>query len=279
MTYLVAIAIGLMTVLISTAMFMSTDSSRIRWRTQTVRQAISAVVDESATTMQGISREYVRSINTLLQEARMTSAVRNGSSASSQIQPGSQVNQPPVITIDTSGISSTEIDQVVERLARQMTVIAGQSVKNVEATRRIEELCHHKVITFEETMQFFAALDPSVTFSEPMAKIRDDFHKQSLYAYVETLHELYALGARNIKAEVARALDRYPIGSRGGGSGGFFAGASLNAKIGIGSRPAVDIIDIDVNSGSSEPKQRFDGFVVGETGFDDEFGGLRNGRG
>lgn len=207
----------------------------------------------------------------------MTSTLRNGSSAPSQIQPGSQVSQTPVITIDTSGVSSTESEQVVERLVRQLTVIAGQEVKNVEATRRIAELFRHKVITFEETMKFFAALDPTVTFSDPIAKIRDDFHMHSLHAYVDTLHELFLLGARNIKAEVARALDRYPLGFRRGGSGGFFAGASLNAKIGIGSRPPVDIIDIDVNSGS-EPKQPFDGFAVGETGFGDEFSGLRNGR-
>ncbi len=63
MTYL-AIALGLMALLISTAMFKSPDSILNRWRTETVCQAISAVVDESIATMQGISREYFCAVTT-----------------------------------------------------------------------------------------------------------------------------------------------------------------------------------------------------------------------
>ncbi len=208
----------------------------------------------------------------------MTPASRNGRARDSNLQHGGDIDAHPVITIDTSGVTSPEIERIIERFARQSTVTAAQKAKTVAAMARVHEMYRFGSITIDEVFHLFAALDDSVQFSTQTQQLYDEHRRIMLQAEISAIYAILALGERNIKNEVARALDVYPVGLGRGGSGGFFAGASLNAKIGIGSRPEVDIIDIDVNSGSSEPKQRFDGFVVGETGFGDEFGGLRNGR-
>lgn len=205
----------------------------------------------------------------------MTATNRNGSRSTSQLQHGDDIDAHPVITITAAGITSPEIERIIERFARQSTVIAAQKAKTVAAMSRVNEMFRHGFVTIDELFQFFAVLDDTVQFSSRTQQLYDEHRRRLLQAEIEAIHAIIDLGVRNIRSEVARALDVYPVAVRRGGSGGFFAGASLNAKIGIGTQPPVDIIDIDVNS-SSEPKQRFDGFVVGETGFGDEFSGLRN---
>jgi hypothetical protein len=205
----------------------------------------------------------------------MTATNRNGSHSASQLQHGEDIDAHPVITITAAGITSPEIERIIERFARQSTVIAAQKAKTVAAMSRINEMFRHGFVTIDELFQFFSILDDTVQFSSRTQQLYDEHRRFMLQAEIEAIHAVIGLGVQNIKNEVARALDRYPV-ARSGGSRSLFANVSLGARVGIDGGP--DIIDVEAHVGSPEPRQRFDGFVVGETGSGDEFAGLRRGR-
>lgn len=201
----------------------------------------------------------------------MSASNRNGSHSATQLQHGEDIDAHPVITITAAGITSPEIERIIERFARQSTVVAAQKAKTVAAMSRVNEIFRHGFITIDELFQFFSILDDTVQFSSHTQQLYDDHRRTMLQAEIEAIHSIVGLGVHNIKGEVARALDRYPV-ARPGGSRSLFANVSLGARVGIDGGPT--IIDVEANAG---PKQRFDGFVVGETGFDDEFSGLGKG--
>lgn len=207
----------------------------------------------------------------------MTPAARNGRPITPHMQYGDHRDGPPIITIDAAGVSSIDIDRVVERYVRQSTAIAAQQVKTIAAISRVHELFRHGGLTVDEAFHFFAELDDTVQFSNPTQQLYDEHRRSMLQREIEAINALIDLGVRNIGIEVGRLLDRYPIGRRGGGSRSIFANVSLGARIGIDGGQGCEIIDVDPNPSAAEPKQRFDGFVVGQTGFGDEFGGLAKG--
>lgn len=198
----------------------------------------------------------------------MTTAPRNGSMPPSRIQTDDDVNAHPITTIDTSGVSSAEIDRIIELYVRQRTAITAQQLKTLEAMSLIRDLHHHGQVTLRQAFEFLHSLDDTVQFTSTFQQLYEDSRLQFLRSEIARIYQLMQLGGRNISAEVARTLDRYSVAKRRGGFGGLKAGFELGARVGF--EIPGNVIDADAHS----PSQPFDGFVVGSAGTQDEFGDL-----
>lgn len=205
----------------------------------------------------------------------MTTSSDNGTSMAPPARPNVDIEIHPPTTFDTSGVSSIEIDRVIERYVRQSTVIAAQKKKTVAAMTLVADLYHRGQVTQKAAIEFLQGLDDTVTFSGPLQQIYEQARMATLQCEIASIHAIIELGVSNIKQEVARTLDFYASSSRRGGSGGIVASFLIGAKVGLGPMQSSEVIEVE--SRTTEPKRRFDGLVVGQTGFDDEFGDLTNG--
>lgn len=260
--------------LVSTSAALSQRSGHTHPATKTVRHRMSREADIAARMISDISGDYSSSVHTYLKEITVSASSRDGNSMMTPPPPSAPLDPQSHVTIDASGITSREIDRIIERFARDRIASEGHKAKSIMAVNQVHEMHQQGALTIEEVFRFFEALGVTAQSSDPMEQFRVETRQRLLHSEIAAIEAILALGERNIRHIVARTLDSFPVDSRGGG-GGLRLTASLAASVGIGPQGSgqENIIDAVVNP----PAQRFDGFVVGETGYDDEFDDLRNG--
>lgn len=205
----------------------------------------------------------------------MISKSHDGSSMTQQSHGQQTVILHPTPTFDASEVSTTEIERVIERYKRQSMVQAAQKVKTAEAMELVNQLYRHRHISDREAFEFLEQLDDTVVFSDRMQKLYEESRLLALQEQLASIRTIVQLGVGNIKQEVARSLDRYPVARRRGGFGGIVANIGIGARIGLESPSGTEYVDVTARA--SEPRSRFDGLLIGEPGSDDEFGDLTNG--
>jgi len=227
---------------------------------------VTGIASEAAERISQVTCDYIAQVEAFTKELHVST--QNGSGRRVDMQPVAASEHHPAMPIDVSGVSSAEIDALLERYARQRVAMAAYGEKSHAALDQLHALRQHGAITADQAVMFVNAITQAADLPGPLQRLHHETMIRFLHAEIEAIFKLMARGDANIQAEAARSLDRYSFGKGGGGGIALVANVSLGAKLGIERGSAGgDIIDV-------QPKQRFDGFVVGETGSGDEFGEL-----
>jgi hypothetical protein len=238
-----------------------------------VKVQIDTVVETAYEEIRRASRHYLDAVSELLLEDFVMTP--NRKHASLGPRPDQEVIIHPPSTLDASEVYSNEIDRTVMNYKRQSVAAAAQELKSAEAMMLVANLYRIRALSEKKAIDFLRELDATVQFNDQLGQIYEQSRIRSITAFLDSLCAIYDIGDRNIRREVARAVDRYPIPRRRGGFGGIVAKIGVGAKIGF-ETPGGDSA-IDTDGTSLEPRHRFDGLIIGQPGSDDEFGDLTNG--
>lgn len=99
-----------------------------------------------------------------------------------------------------------DLKRAIKEYGLQTTVIKIQSAKTVYAMQQLSELHEYGALSKKTTLEFLVALDQTVTFPDPMKQIWAESLREQTLMYVDQMHKLLRIGAKNIAIEVDRTL-------------------------------------------------------------------------
>ena len=114
----------------------------------------------------------------------------------------------PPSSLDLTEYDFPEIRWVVQEYQRQASSITGQEAKTVYAMHQIDELHRYGYLTKIQAFQFMQALDETVSFENVFAQVHAAAQLEQLKLYVEHMHKLIRIGAKNIAEITDKSL--YP---------------------------------------------------------------------
>lgn len=179
----------------------------------------------------------------------------------------------PPVRIDGVEAETSLVDDIIRQYVRQSTAVAAQKRKTALAMNLVRDLHKTGYINRQETFLFLDALDDSVQLESEAQRLYDRSTREQLMMELQHMNQLLQLGVRNIAAHVGESVDGASVLLSRRGGRGFVASLLVGAKVGIGPTGPSRDPDI-VEGGSSSSRGRFDGVIIGDSDFDDEFGGL-----
>ena len=207
----------------------------------------------------------------------MTYPRQNGTEAAalrSQPEEPVEIISPPV-GIENVESSANVVDDILKRYVRQSTINEAQKRKTALAMELVRDLHKRGQMSLQTTFTFLDALDDSMELSSGRRQLYEQASRKQLELELQHMNQLLRLGARNIAVQVGHSVDNAAslLESRRGR--GIVASVIIGAKLGLGPRSPRKTIEGEARPVEDRSSRgRFDGIVIGDSGFDDEFDDL-----
>ena len=107
---------------------------------------------------------------------------------------------------DPLSFAKETLPLVIDEYELQVGVQEAERAKTVFAMRQIAALHEAGAITKYTTYRFLVSLDTTAEFSPPYDTIWSDSMRQQILDFIDHIHKLVQLGARNVAREVDRTL-------------------------------------------------------------------------
>lgn len=113
-----------------------------------------------------------------------------------------QLSYSPVLV----SASGDQLDRAIREYGFQTGVMKIQNDKTMFAMQQISELHKHGTLSKEKTLTFLQLLDATVEYADPFKQIWADSLREQVLMYIDQIHKLLRIGAKNIALEADRTL-------------------------------------------------------------------------
>lgn len=116
----------------------------------------------------------------------------------------------PATSFSNRPTNPAEINQIIRDYEQQCVAIEAYQAKTAFAMQQVTELYQYDTFSQDQLFMYLEALDETAEYASDIEQARAAARRRRLESYIDHMHKLRELGARNIAKQTALEFDESP---------------------------------------------------------------------